>query len=205
MTRHRGHSSIFQLAPANRVLCLWVVLYVNHRFVQSEGMLCVSVANIIGTVSHLSRQSDMVSIPWEVWGQRASWVDMSGFPITNECYINGQRLVANGFEVDEETNTLKPVVVVFDFDPARLKFDTAPGDNGEPGLKLFNPEHESISSESSSEDMLDNVFFGGMCKANKLFAVRKTRINYNQIPSSSSVMVNDEHGKTFLHLSRRLF
>lgn len=190
------HPRIFQLAPTSRVLCLQVSLLVRDQAGISQGVLCVSFAEIMGAVSHLYGQSETLNIPWDDWGQQASWVGASEFPAGSECYAHGQRLVVDMMEVNEAADTF-PTVAVFDFEPVRLKYDTVLSDNGQPGLELFNPGHKTILTESFAEYMLRNAFLGGTCKANKPFGMRKTRISY-ELPLHYFVMVDDEHGESLL-------
>jgi hypothetical protein len=205
----RGYPRIYELASSNRVLCLHTVLTTADRaqgqFAQCEGTLFVPFAAILNAVVDLYEQPFApVSIAWGDWCQQTSWVDTGRIDPGNEYFVYGQRVVIAGIDHDEAVGARKRAIVVLDFDPIRLKRRTAPNDDGEPGLKLFDPESETILSGPVDDDALWDMFLGGTCKANARFAVQTSHTGRRR-NSPSCVMIDDEHSKHLFTSALTLF
>jgi hypothetical protein len=199
-TGRRSQPRIHQLASSNRVLCLKTLInrfeLTQEEFLQSTGNLFIPLAHILDTVAHLYGQIELpgaaIDIPWEGWGQQTSWLYMGGFRSENEYFVHGQRVVIAGVDFDERA-------VVFDFDPIRLKHDITPNGNGEPGLKFFNPESETIAGTPIEANVLRDMFLGGTCKASVPFVVRGSLISHRTRPPHW-VMIDDEHSEIFARI-----
>jgi hypothetical protein len=192
---------IYQLASSNRVLSLQITLTTVDRswghFEQSEGSLFVPFDSLLDAVADLYGQPEPVtpvSIAWEDWGQRTSWLETSKLHSGNDCFVYGQRVVTTKIHRDQGVDARKRPIAVLDFDPIRLRRETAPNDDGESGFQLFDPESDIIWSEPPEDRALCDMFLGGTCRANARFAVQASQIDSGQ-SSHSCIMIDDEHSK----------
>ncbi|GAB1523979.1 hypothetical protein RhiTH_007131 [Rhizoctonia solani] len=201
-----GRPKIYDLASNNRVLCV-AMEALNIRVntggrTRTKSMLYISCADLVDMVMDIldksTQESTVVTIPWKDWGNKASWVDIGQIYTGNQCYVHGQRTVGlvyarneNIAEDAEEETTRIHSLVIFDFDPVRVKQASR---QVRRGVRISDPKAESAWDIPAEETkLMRNLFLAGETKADRLFSVRSTLINEEFHSPYCYVMIDEEH------------
>ncbi|CAE6463591.1 unnamed protein product [Rhizoctonia solani] len=203
---HTASPRIFDLGPDSRVLCI-AIEALNIRTgagarSRTKSMLYVPCAGILDAVKNSlnehTQEESTATILWKDWANMASWVDVGKIYTGNQCYMYGQRTVGLVYarnedvveDAEEETTRIHSLVV-FDFDPVRVK---RASQRAQPGVRISNPETEDAWDIPTEETkLIRNVFLGWGSKADAPFSVRTTLINEKFHSPYCYVMIDEEH------------
>jgi hypothetical protein len=131
----------------------------------------------------------------------ASWADIGQIYTGNQCYVHGQRTVGLVYarndslaeDAEEETTRIHSLVI-FDFDPVRVKQASR---QIRRGVRISDPKAESAWEIPADETrIMKDLFLGGEAKADAPFSVRTTLINEEFHSPYCYVMMDEEHGKS---------
>ncbi|CAE6431464.1 unnamed protein product [Rhizoctonia solani] len=201
-----GHPRIYDLASENRVLCI-AIEALNFRAgnggrSRTKSMLYIPCMGLLSTVKdsfdEYTQRGSAVTILWNDWAEMTSWIDVGQIYTGNQCYVYGQRTVGLVYarseniadDAEEETTRIHSLVI-FDFDPVRVK---RASQRTRPGVRISKPETENAWDIQMEETkLMRNMFLGGESKANTPFSVRTTLINERFHSPYCYVMIDEEH------------
>ncbi|CAE6391018.1 unnamed protein product [Rhizoctonia solani] len=201
-----GHPRIYDIASENRVLCI-AIEALNFRAgnggrSRTKSMLYIPCMGLLSAVKdsfdEYTQGDSAVAILWNDWAEMTSWIDVGQIYTGNQCYVYGQRTVGLVYarsediadDAEEETTRIHSLVI-FDFDPVRVK---RASQRTRPGVRISNPETENAWDIPMEETkLMRNMFLGGELKANTPFSVRTTLINERFHSPYCYVMIDEEH------------
>ncbi|CAE6537402.1 unnamed protein product [Rhizoctonia solani] len=201
-----GHPRIYDLASEDRILCI-AIEALNFRAnnggrSRTKSMLyipCMGLLSAVkGSLDEYTQRGSAVAILWKDWADIASWIDVGQIYTGNQCYVYGQRTVGLVYarsedvanDAEEETTRIHSLVI-FDFDPIRVK---RASQRTRPGVRISKPETENAWNIPMEETkLMRDVFLGGESKANTPFSVRTTLINERFHSPYCYVMIDEEH------------
>ncbi|CEL58221.1 hypothetical protein RSOLAG1IB_02967 [Rhizoctonia solani AG-1 IB] len=201
-----GRPRVYDLASNNRVLCIAIealnITVNTGGRTRTKSMLYISCNDLVDmvkkTLDKWSQGGSVTTILWKDWANMASWADIGQIYTGNQCYVHGQRTVGLVYarndslaeDAEEETTRIHSLVI-FDFDPVRVKQASR---QIRRGVRISDPKAESAWEIPADETIImKDLFLGGEAKADAPFSVRTTLINEEFHSPYCYVMMDEEH------------